>query len=106
MGNTNDTSPLFGLTKAGRELIWRRWNDTYIVYQRTSGETHAFNETTAEILRCLQGGPSTLKDLVARIAASLDIDPTDLSSTDFQRLLNRLEHLGMAEWLNRPGTRR
>jgi len=45
------------LISARHELVWRKWDDIYVVYQLSSTETHVLNETTALILKCLEYGP-------------------------------------------------
>ena len=80
----------------------RTWGDIYLIYQRASGETHAFNETTAEILRCLATGVLDLRELIERVAAGFETDPEVLSERDFATVTERLVHLGMVEWVDQP----
>lgn len=86
------------------DAVWRHWEGVFVIYQRASGETHAFNKTTAEILRCLQDGSLSLRDLMERVAMGFGTDPTEFSPLEFKRLLDRLEHLGMAERVDFPET--
>jgi PqqD family protein of HPr-rel-A system len=82
------------------KLVWRELNNLYIVYQPSSTETHVFNETTATILRCLDQGPLTLEALAAQVAQSLALAPDELAIDDLIFATNRLEALGLVDWIN------
>ena len=88
-----------GITAAGRGLVWQEWEDAYIVYQPTSTETHVFNDTTALALSLLQTAPASFADLHTSLAHSLEIDPDELHRGDLAFVVNRLEELGLIEWL-------
>lgn len=102
MSRPQEKRSCLALTPAGRDTVWRHWDDIYVIYQRASGETHAFNETTAEILRCLAGGAMDLRGLIERVAAVFETDPDGFSEPDFQAVTERLVHLGLVERRNRP----
>ncbi len=85
-------------THALSGLNWQNWEDVYIVYQPSSTETHVFNETTATVLRCLEGGPMTMDGLAGRVVQSLGIEPDELTYEDLVFATGRLEALGLIEW--------
>ena len=87
------------ITAAGRGLVWQEWEDVYIVYQPSSTETHVFNDTTAAALDLLQTAPASFAELHTRLAHSLEIDPDELHRGDLAFVVNRLEELGLIEWL-------
>jgi PqqD family protein of HPr-rel-A system len=85
------------LISARRELIWREWDDIYIVYQHSSAETHVFNETTALILKCLEYGPLSADDVKERTEVALGVAPGELAKEDFSFATSRLEELGLID---------
>lgn len=87
-------------TPAGCALQWQEWDDFYIVYQPSSAETHVFNETTAVILQCLQDGPLATAVLKERTETTLDVGQGDLDDADFALATQRLEELGLVEYLD------
>ena len=88
-----------GVTAAGLGLVWQEWDDVYIVYQPSSTETHVFNDTTAAALGLLQTAPACFAELHTRLAHSLEIDPNEIHQGDLAFVVNRLEELGLIEWL-------
>ena len=96
---TVPTSRLLTLAPAARELTWQDWGDgDYSVYQRTSAETHVFNETTALLLARLGQGPTTLEAIRVWTADVLGIVASDLPSEVLVSTACRLEELGLIEW--------
>jgi PqqD family protein of HPr-rel-A system len=91
---------VFRLAAAARRLVWRPWDDVYLVYQPSSAETHVFNETTAVILRCLEQEPLSVEALRDCAERSLAIVAHDRLSTEAVLFaLGRLEELGLIEAL-------
>ncbi|MCB1968025.1 HPr-rel-A system PqqD family peptide chaperone [Accumulibacter sp.] len=88
------------LMAAGRGLIWQDWDDVYLVYQPSSTETHVFNETTAQILKCLEHGSLSTAAAKERTEAALGVGPGELSADDFAFATMRLEELGLVERLD------
>jgi PqqD family protein of HPr-rel-A system len=85
---------------AGRGLVWRSWDDVYIVYQPSSAETHVFNETTALILKCLEHGPLSAEEVKVQTEGSLGVGPGELADDDFAFATSRLEELGLIDCLD------
>jgi PqqD family protein of HPr-rel-A system len=92
------------LISARRELIWREWDDIYIVYQHSSAETHVFNETAALILKCLEHGPLSADEVKRQTEAALDVGPGELAEEDFAFATSRLEELGLIDCLESAST--
>jgi PqqD family protein of HPr-rel-A system len=88
------------LLSAGRELVWQEWDDVYLVYQPSSGETHVFNETTALILRSLDQGPLAAALVKDWSEKSLGIDAGELGDEDFAFAVGRLQELGLIDCLD------
>ena len=87
------------LILARRELVWRTWDDIYVVYQLSSAETHVFNETTALILKCLERGPLPADDVKEQTEVALGVGPGELAKEDFAFATSRLEELGLIDCL-------
>ena len=85
---------------AGCSLQSQEWDHFIIVYQPSSGETHVFNETTALILRCLEGGPLSGEQLKKRTEVALGAGQGELVTDDFAFATMRLEELGLIECLD------
>jgi PqqD family protein of HPr-rel-A system len=88
------------LISARRDLIWRKWDDIYVVYQPSSTETHVFNETTALILKCLELGPLSADEVKVQTEAALHVGQGELGGDDFAFATTRLEELGLIDCLD------
>jgi PqqD family protein of HPr-rel-A system len=88
------------LILARHELVWRKWDDIYVVYQLSSAETHVFNETTALILKCLERGPLSADDVKEQTEVALGVGPGELAKEDFAFATSRLEELGLIDSLD------
>ena len=55
---THNATPavVFRLSRAAEDLVIENWGGIHTVYQRASGETHAFNEVTMALVECLRQG--------------------------------------------------
>ena len=88
------------LTPAGHALQIQKWDGLYIVFQRSSAETHAFNATTVLILKCLLLGQMSMEALRSETEFALGVGQGDLSEGDFAFATMRLEELGLIERLD------
>lgn len=92
-----------GRTAACGALLWRTWDDVYIVYQPSSSETHVFNGTTVAVLRCLDDGPLAIEALKTCTEDALEIERGELGEADFAFALRRLDELGLIDYLQEMG---
>jgi PqqD family protein of HPr-rel-A system len=99
---TRATTSIYRLTSSGWDLVQESWGDLHGVYQRTSGETHVFNETTVAALKSLQDGAVSLNEMVRLVAHTMGVNQEDLASEDFRAVAARLDELGLVERLDRP----
>jgi PqqD family protein of HPr-rel-A system len=99
---TRATTSIYRLTSSGRDLVQERWEGLHVVYQRTSGETHVFNETAVATLKSLQDGLVSLDEMVRLVAHTMGVKQEDLASEDFLAVAARLDELGLVERLDRP----
>lgn len=88
------------LVLAGTGLIWKNWDDIYIVYQPASAETHVFNETTALILKYLEQGPLSTEAVRYQTEVELGVGEGELAADGFAFATMRLEELGLIECLD------
>ena len=88
------------LTPAGHALQIQKWDGLYIVFQRSSAETHAFNATTVLILKCLLLGQMSMEALRSQTELALGICQGDLAVEDFAFATMRLGELGLIERLD------
>lgn len=87
----------FALTPAGRGLLWQNWEGGHLVYQPSSTETHAFNETAAWALRRLGQGAATMDEVAGWWADAMGVERSAISAKDFESALARLDELGLVE---------
>ena len=95
---------LLRLTPAAQDLIWKEWDDVFIIYQPSSAETHVFNVTTALILRTLEQGSLGDYEVRERIEQALGVNPGDLATAELSFAIGRLEELGLVERFNEAGS--
>ena len=76
-------------------LVWRIWDDEFVVYNTASGQTHHLNLLAGEALRSLAASPANGRELVRRLADQFAIaeDSPPLQMTD--RLIHELDELGL-----------
>lgn len=96
-GLAHSVQPIYQLTPAAAELAIVDWDGIHAVYQRPSGETHAFNDVTVAILRCLREGSGTLSAIVKRVATALGAEGDEVLDENFIGVVARLEELGLIE---------
>jgi PqqD family protein of HPr-rel-A system len=85
------------LAAVARNLVWEKWDDVFVVLQRSSAETHIFNDITAYILTCLEQGPLSIQSVKEETERALDLAQGELASDDFLFALGRLEELGLVD---------
>lgn len=76
-------------------LVWRIWDDEFLVYNTASGQTHHLNLLAGEALRSLAAAAASGRELVSRLADQFAIaeDSSPLQMTD--RLIRELDELGL-----------
>jgi PqqD family protein of HPr-rel-A system len=76
-------------------LVWRIWDDEFLIYNTASGQTHHLNLLAGEALRSLAAAAASVRELVSRLADEFAIaeDSPPLQMTD--RLICELDELGL-----------
>ena len=55
-------------------LLWRSYDDHFMVYNCASGQTHYLNLLAAMALQQMEEGPATIEDLSERIRAEAGVE--------------------------------
>ena len=71
--------------------VWRECEGEFLVYDRSSGDTHCFDSITATLLISLQQGPATLPVLINHVADLLAFEPDEALAGHINELLRELE---------------
>ena len=90
-------SAVYRLSRAAEDLVIENWGGIHTVYQRASGETHAFNEVTMALVDCLRPGPASFAEILQCVAADFGVRAEELVAADFDQMVLRLEELGLIE---------
>jgi PqqD family protein of HPr-rel-A system len=81
-------------------LVWRLWDDEYVLLNTASGDTHLLDLLSGEVLRCLEEGPADAEVLAARVLRKMDPgpdrDPSPLAAR-IEDILTTLDELGLVE---------
>ena len=91
---------MWRITK-GCQLLWRRWDEEYIVYNSGSGHTHLLDGFGAGLLRCLEEHPSNSQQLATEMGEELEPDKTPAVTNIIEALLTRFQDLGLVEFIQR-----
>ena len=90
-------SVVYRLSRAAEDLVIENWGGIHTVYQRASGETHAFNEVTMALVDCLRPAPAAFADILQCVAADFGVRAEELVAAEFEQMVLRLEELGLIE---------
>ena len=78
-------------------LQWRSWGDDHVVYDDGSGDTHRLDAEAAAVLRRLTEGPASGSELVAELAAELEIEPNQDLMSHIELILAKFKLLRLIE---------
>jgi PqqD family protein of HPr-rel-A system len=79
----------------GNLLVWRAWDDEFLVYNTASGQTHHLNLLAGEALRSLEAEPGSASDLVCRLADQFEIAVDSPPLRTIDRLIREFDELGL-----------
>jgi PqqD family protein of HPr-rel-A system len=75
-------------------LLWRAYDDHFMVYNCASGQTHYLNLLAAMALQQMEEHPATVEDLGQRICAEAGV--LDIAGLDqLPNLVAQLDELGL-----------
>jgi PqqD family protein of HPr-rel-A system len=81
----------------GCKLLWKRWDDEFIVFNSGSRDTHLLDCLTGLVLKAIEEAPSTLTDLKCILSAMPGVDVQQDTHHYLLDLLTRLDDLGLIE---------
>ncbi len=79
------------------KLIWRCWDNEYVVYNDTTGHTHRLDTVPAKALKSLENSPATERELSVRIAAILDSDADNKVAIIVRDMINDFRRCSLIE---------
>jgi len=95
-GSTGKDSRRWAVPDAN-DLIWRVWDDEFLVYNTASGQTHHLNFLAGEALRGLEVEGARTDELICRLAAQFEITEDSPPIQMIDRLIRELDELGLIE---------
>jgi PqqD family protein of HPr-rel-A system len=78
-------------------LVWRCWDDEYVVFHSFSGVTHYIDPIAGAIFEALLDHPASADELTAALAGLAGAAPTDRAASLVRQVLRRFDELGLAE---------
>jgi PqqD family protein of HPr-rel-A system len=78
-------------------LVWKRWEEEFIVFSISSGNTHLLNPVAAKVLTALEKNPGTAAEICQRIASEFQLESDDEVIQHVEKLLSDLHELGLIE---------
>ena len=78
-------------------LYWKVLEDQYVVYNDGSGHTHVLDPIAALLIQQLTDECCETAELVRRLGALLNVDPTEELDAKLEQTLWQLDELGLVE---------
>ncbi|MHB9102522.1 MAG: HPr-rel-A system PqqD family peptide chaperone [Sulfuricella sp.] len=82
---------------AENELLFRSWEDEFVVYNGATGDTHLFGLVAAQVMLKLQQTPADAVNLAEWVAPLLQIEPDDEFVFVIEQILKDFDSLGIIE---------
>ena len=76
-------------------LVWRIWDDEFLIYNTASGQTHHLNLLAGEALRSLEDEAARMHELVRRLADQFEIAEDSPSLQAIDQLIHEFDALGL-----------
>ncbi len=77
-------------------MHWASWNDEYVVFDETSGQTHQLDAVRAFVLDFLGESPSDLFNIAAELTKSLAIS-SSCASELIALIIQEFQTIGLVE---------
>ena len=77
------------------DLVWRVWDDEFLVYNSASGQTHHLNLLAGEALSSLEAEPARPEELICRLAEQFGVSEDSPPMQMIDRLIRELDELGL-----------
>lgn len=82
---------------AENELLFRSWDDEFVVYNGATGDTHLLGLVAAQVMLKLQQTPADAVSLAEWVAPLQQIEPNDELVLFIEQILMDFDGLGMIE---------
>jgi PqqD family protein of HPr-rel-A system len=82
---------------ADNELLFRSWNNEFVVYNGATGDTHLLGLVAAQVMLKLQQMPADSVNLAEWIAPLQQIEPDDEFVIFIEQILMDFDKLGIIE---------
>lgn len=82
---------------AENELLFRSWDDEFVVYNGATGDTHLLGLVAAQVMLKLQQAPADAVKLAEWVAPLLQIEPDDEFVLFIEQILTDFDNLGIIE---------
>jgi len=92
---TASSRPLWHLCE-GVGLLWRSWDDEFVVFNTSSNQTHLLDAFSAAVLKEFEAAPRTLEGLTDRFTEELGAEPGQFSER-LEEACGRFAELGLIE---------
>lgn len=81
----------------GPPLLWRCWDDEWVLYHPASGDTHRLPAVSARVLQRLEAGPATAAEVVADLAGEVEDTERPQLASFVDSALEAFARLGLVE---------
>jgi len=80
----------------GVDLLWRSWEEEFVVFNMASNQTHLLDAFSAAVLKELEASSKTLEGLTDRFAKDLGAEAEQISER-LEETCGRFAELGLIE---------
>lgn len=81
----------------GSSLIWKAWDDEYVVFNAGSGNAHLLDALTGEALKVLERTGTDAAQLTRMLAADLGVEPSEELDRRIDKIIGQLYLAGLIE---------
>lgn len=79
------------------QLHWVGWDDEYVVFEESSGETHQLDAFRAFVLNSAVEGPIQVEGLLADMISAMPVEDRQATAQALQGVVDELETVGLLE---------
>jgi PqqD family protein of HPr-rel-A system len=83
------------------QLLWRKYDEEYLVFNSGSGHTHLLDVIGRGVLRCLEEHPLSSQELALEMAEGLEPGSAPVITEQMEELLAKFQDLGLIEFIQR-----
>lgn len=79
------------------KLLWRRWDDEFVVFNDASGDTHLLETVSGTLLQRIAEGPVDQETLCGLAAKTLGVAAEEVDPDSVERVVDELRRLGLVD---------